>query len=344
MPKITKYPRLRTLVRKGANGQRWVYFYYDMRHEGKPDIPLGKDYDAALVKWDEIHNQKPRVKGTVEEAFAEWEAKVLPTYTNPDTRRMYAKGLRKLRPPFGESAWSSVKLPHLIGYLEKRKGKTQANREMSAFQVVWNYARKRGFTELPWPAAGMERSGWKNKEQARKVKVTDAMFSAVHAQGDQLLRDAMDLASATSMRITDVRTVPLPHSDIVHLEASKTGKEADFDVNLSMVLPDLLRRRRANKKAQHLMLLAGPFRRPVSYRQLYDRFVAARAAAVARARGAGEEALAEALSKMILRDCRKYAADQAETLEEAQALLQHSDAGTTRRHYRTRVDLIKPVR
>lgn len=331
-------------MRKGASGQRWVYFYYDMRPEGKPDIPLGKDHAVALAKWDELHNKKPRIKGTIEEAFAEWEEKVLPTYTNADTRRMYAKGLRLLRPPFGKATWAAVKLPHLIGYLEKRKGKTQANREMSAFQVVWNYARKRGFTELPWPAAGMERSGWKNKEQARKVKVSDAMFAAVHAQGDQLLRDAMDLASATSMRITDVRTVPLPHGDVVHLEASKTGKEADFDVNLSAVLPDLLRRRRANKKAEHLMLLAGPFRRPVSYRQLYDRFVAARAAAVTRARGEGDEALAVALGKMILRDCRKYAADQAASLEEAQALLQHSDAGTTRRHYRSRVDVLKPVR
>lgn len=344
MPKKTNYPRLRTLVRKGANGQRWVYFYYDMRPEGKPDIPLGKDHAVALAKWDELHNKKPRIKGTIEEAFAEWEEKVLPAYTNADTRRMYAKGLRFLRPVFARSTWAAVKLPHLIRYLEARKGKTQANREMSTFQVVWNYARKRGFTELPWPAAGMERSGWKNKEQARKVKVSDAMFDAVHAQGDQLLRDAMDLASATSMRITDVRTVPLPHGDVLHLEASKTGKEADFDVSLSAVLPDLIRRRRANKKAEHLMLLAGPFRRPVSYRQLYDRFVAARGAAVATARGEGDEALAAALSRMVLRDCRKYAADQAASLEEAQALLQHSDAGTTRRHYRSRVDVLKPVR
>ncbi|MBT9467118.1 MAG: integrase [Hydrogenophaga sp.] len=257
---------------------------------------------------------------------------------------MYAKGLRWLRPVFGRSTWAAVKLPHLIRYLEARQGKTQANRDMSTFQVIWNYARKRGMTELPWPAAGMEKSGWKNKEFARKAAVSDTMFAMIYAEGDQLLRDAMDLASATSMRITDVRTVPLPHGDILHLEASKTGKEADFDVSLSAVLPDLLARRRANKKAEHLMLLAAPKKRPVSYRQLHDRYTVARAAAVSKARAAGDEALADALAKMILRDCRKYAADQATSLEEAQQLLQHNDAGTTRRHYRSEVAKLKPVR
>lgn len=344
MPKITKHPRLRALKRRNKAGKVTVYYAYDMRPEGKPDIQLGKDWPAALAKWDELHNKKPRIKGTIEEAFALWEEKVLPTYENADTRRMYAKALRKLRPVFGRATWAAVKLPHLKGYLEKRKGKTQANREMSGFQVIWNYARVHGLTEVPWPAAGMERSGWKNKEQAREVEVTDAMFEAIYAQADQLLRDAMDLASATGMRITDVRTVPLPHGDVLRLKASKTGKKADFDLALSAVLPDLIARRRTNKQAEHLMLLAGPTRRPVSYRQLHNRYVAARAAAAAKAREEGDGALAAAIEGMILRDCRKYAADQVATLEEAQRLLQHSDSGTTRRHYRSRVDVIKPGR
>lgn len=344
MPKVTKHPRLRTLVRKGANGQRWVYYYYDMRPDGLPDVALGKDHAVALVKWDELHNKKPRVKGTLEEAFALWEEKVLPDYENADTRRGYAKALRWLRPVFGRSTWLAVKLPHLIAYLEKRKGKTQANREIAVLSVVWNFARKKGLTELPFPAAGMERSGWKNKERAREVEVTDAMFEAIYAQGDQVLRDAMDLASATGMRITDVRTVPLPHGDILKLKASKTTKKADFDLSLSAVLPDLIARRRANKHAEHLMLLAGERKRPISYRQLHDRYVAARAAAAALAKKQGDHALAAAVEGMILRDCRKYAADLAEDAEAASKLLQHSSVALTKRHYRTKSDTLKPVR
>ena len=48
MPKITKYPRLRTKVYKGKSGQAYVYYLYDMRPEGKPDIRLGTDHAVAL--------------------------------------------------------------------------------------------------------------------------------------------------------------------------------------------------------------------------------------------------------------------------------------------------------
>jgi hypothetical protein len=199
-------------------------------------------------------------------------------------------------------------------------------------------------TELPWPAAGMERSKWKNTEQAREIEVTDEMFAAVHAQADQVLRDAMDLASATGMRITDVRTIVLPKGDTLRLKASKTGKKADFDLNLSAVLPDVIRRRRENRAAEHLMLLAGPFKRPISERMLTDRFAASRIAAAIYAYEDGDKELGAAIEGMILRDCRKYAADLAASAQDAQQLLQHGSLVTTMKHYRTRPDKSRPVR
>lgn len=344
VPKLTRYPRLRTLVRKGASGQRWVYYYYDMRPDGGKDVPLGKDHAAALQKWDELHNRKPRVKGTLEEAFAEWEAGVLPKYESRETRRGYEKALRQLRPAFGKAGWAGVKMRHLVGYLEKRKGKTQANREMSLFQIVWNFARIRGMTELPWPAAGMERSKWKNEEKPREAPVTPAMFDAVYECGDPLLRDAMDLHSATGMRITDGRTVPLPNDTMLRYKANKTGKRMELDVSGSPLILALIERRRRNTKAEHTMLLAGPFKKPVSERMLTDRFAAARTAAAERARAFEDGELADAIAGMMLRDCRKYAADLAGSTEDAQKLLQHGSAATTLRHYRSRPDRAKPVR
>lgn len=344
MPKVTKHPRLRTLVRKGANGQRWVYYYYDMRTEGKPDVPLGKDHGVALRRWEELHHKQPARAGRLAEAMVAWREHVLPNYTNAQTRRDYGRQLATMEAWCGQMAWKDVTLPLLREYLKKRTAKTQANREMAVLSIVWNYARMEGMTALPFPAAGMQRSGWRNKEQARDAPVSDAMFDAVYAHGDQLLRDAMDIASATGMRITDVRTVPLPHGDVLAVKASKTGKKIDFDVALSQVLPELLRRRRANKKAEHLMLLAADRKRPVSYRQLADRFDDARAKAAAQAREDEDPVLAAAIENMILRDCRKYAADLAPDLETASRLLQHSSTATTRRHYRSVGETLKTVR
>jgi hypothetical protein len=342
MPKITKHPKLRTAVRRNKAGKATPYYYFDMRSEGKKDIPLGSDWDMALLKWDELYNKKPRVRGTIEEAFLLFEEERLPEYAG-ETKQQHIKGLRKLRPAFKDATWDMVKLPDLIEFLRRRKGKVQGNRNITTFRIVWNFARMHGLTELPWPAEGMKGAGWMNKESKRKVRVSDAMFDAIYAEADQLLRDAMDLASATSMRITDVRTVPMPHGDVLHLEANKTGKEASFDMSLSAVLPDLIARRRANKKAEHLMLLAGPFKRPVTYWMLSERFTNARAAAAKKARDAGDEDLAKAVETMILRDCRRIAANLATSMEAARQLLQH-DKATTTRIYRSEVEKIKPVR
>lgn len=338
-----KHPRLRSHARKRKSGKIIVYYFYDMRPEGKADIPLGTDFEAALSKWQELREGGPKTAGTLEEAFADWESTMLPAYANAETRRGYAKSLRFLRPVFGPATWDQVDLPTLKGYLRKRTAKTQGNREMALLSIIWNWARGEGLTNQPWPAAGMERSRWKNKEAAREFEVTQDLFAAVYAEADQVLRDCMDIASATAMRLTDVRTVLLPAGDILRLKASKTGKKADFDLSLSGVLPDLVERRRS-LKADHLMLLSTPNGRPVSARMLRERWDEAREAAAKRAEKAEEEDFAEKLRAMYLRDMRKMASDLAGSDKEAADLLQHGDVNLTRRHYRTAGAKLKPVR
>lgn len=343
MPKLTKYPRLRVHVRKGDNARVYTYFFYDMRPEGLPDIALGKDRDEAIAKWDELYNKKPRIKGTMEEAFSLWEEEKLPEYTNAETRRGYAKSLKWLRKVFAGATWDATKLVHLVDYLKARKGKTQANREMALLSVIWNQARIWGLTQLPWPAAGMERSKWKNKERAREFEVTDDLFEAVYAEAGQMLRDCMDLSTATGMRLTDCRTILLPADNILRLKAGKTGKKADFDLALSQVLPDLLARRRA-MDVSHLMLLSTEDGYPVFPKDLRREYDRARKKAAKKAKDAGQEAFALEIETMVLRDMRKRAADLAEDDAEASGLLQHSSVALTKRHYRTRATKLKPVR
>jgi hypothetical protein len=361
MPKATQYPRLRTHVRKGNAGRVYVYYFYDMRPEGKPDVPLGKDRELAIAQWEELHHGRPRIRGRIREAIQHWLRDVLPTYSNAGTRRNYAANLAHIDKVFGMATWEQVTLLVLKKYLTERRNKTDktkkagttANREIAAFQIVWNWARQTApegrdtaYTTLPWPAAGMERSRWKNAEQAREFQVTDDLFAAVYAEACQFLKDTMDLSSATGMRLTDCIKVVLPKGDRLPLKASKTGKKADFDLSLSEVLPALVERRRSYD-ANHLMLISTPDGFPVFLKDLRREWDKARVKAAAKARAAGTpegEQFAQEIEAMWLRDMRKMAADQAEDAESASKLLQHSSVALTRRHYRTKGDTLKPVR
>lgn len=129
--------------------------------------------------------------------------------------------------------------------------------------------------------------------------------------------------------------------DILHLEASKTGKEAEWDLSLSATLLELLRRRRA-MDADHLMLLSTPKGRPVELRKLGYQWNKARARAVVKAGLADDDELVRQIKALYLRDARKRAAQKSASLEAASELLQHSDKRLTERHYGG-VRKLKPV-
>lgn len=336
-----QYPGLRSHSRKRKSGKVVTYYFFDRRGFGEADIPLGTDFDQAVAKWRDIKDNRPSIVGTLEEAFAAWEEQQLPAYANKETRKGYAKSLRQIRPVFGPATWDQVDLPTLKGYLRARTAKTQGNREMSLLSLIWNWSRTEGFTTLPWPAAGMERSRWKNAETPRRMKVADEVWDAIRAEGDQVLKDCMDLGATTAMRLTDCTTVLLPRGDVLHLEASKTGKEAEWDLNLSATLPELIARRRA-LQADHLMLLSTPAGEPVNLRMLRYRWDTAREHAAVKAGLANDEEMVAAIRAMWLRDARKRAAQKSGSLEEAADLLQHSDKRLTERHYGA-VRKLKPV-
>lgn len=332
--KKSKYPRLRTKIHRGQNGQVWTYYRYDMRGTGKPDVQLGTDYAAALAQWHKLHHDTPLTLGRIQQAIDRWRDEVLPKYTSAETRKSYAKQLRNIEQAMGHMAWHEVTLPVLRTYLDARSAKVQGNRELSVLSIVWGKARLWGMTELHWPAAGVK--DWKNAEQAREVEVTDAMFAALYAQADQVLRDCLDIATTTGMRLTDARTCRMPIDGKLRFRAGKTGKWAYFEVSESPVLTALIERR---GQADCVMLLTTPTGREVSYSMLRTRYDKAR-----RAAAAANPRLADDIKAMYLRDTRKRAADLAEDMAAASALLQHSSKKLTADHYRTKATKLKAVR
>lgn len=332
--KKSKHPRLRSHTRKGKGGQVWTSWWYDMRGTGKPDIPLGRDYAAAIQQWELLANNLPLTKGRVQEAIDLFVEKVLPTYTSAETVRGYKKSLKKLVPVFGRAGWHEITLPALRQYLDNRVAKTQGNRELALLSVIWGKAVLWGMTEKPWPATGIK--GWKNPESAREFEVTTELFNAVYEHADQVLRDCMDIATTTGMRLTDARTVRMPVDGRLRFRAGKTGKWGYFVVDKSPVLTALIERRGS---VDSVMLLTTKTGRAVSASMLRTRYDAARIKAAA-----AYPKLADDIKAMFLRDTRKRAADLAEDMDEASKLLQHSTKVLTAKHYRTKGTELKAVR
>lgn len=330
---MNKYPRLRTHTRKGKSGQVWTWWTYDQRPHG-PEISLGRDYVKALEQWDLLHNKKPLTIGRVQQAIDQWRAEVLPTYESAETRKGYTKQLARVEAWCGNKAWYEITLPAMRQYLHKRSAKTQGNREMAVLSILWSYARMEGMTELQWPANGVK--DWKNEEHEREFEVTDELFAAVYLHGDQILKDCMDIATTTGMRLTDARTVRMPVDGKLRFRSSKRGKLSYFEVSESPVLTALLARR---GQAECVTLLTTPTGRTVSASMLRARYDKARAAAAA-----AYPALADQIEAMYLRDTRKRAADLAEDMDAASALLQHSSKALTAKHYRTKATKLKAVR
>ena len=340
MPKASKYPKLRVSIKRGKAGQVWTSWWYDMRGTGKPDVPLGNDRDDALRRWAEIHLDAPRIAGTLEEAFRGWEERGLLVRPNgqarsPETVQGYLKCLRAIRGPFGAARWEDVTLPVLRRYIEARTAKTRAKQEMQLLSVIWAWARLEGMTALPWPAVDMQRSGWMGPTGTRQIDVADDAFAALYRHADQTLRDALDIATATGLRVGDVLGLRLSdvRGGMLVVQTNKTGKRAEFDLAASSVLQPIIDRRKAMKTPEHVFLLAAG-RRPVSYRALSARFDKARAAA---AKDCPE------VADLWLRDMRKRAGQLAGSLAGASELLQHSSLNVTRQHY-VQGEKLKPVR
>lgn len=337
--KKSKYPRLRSKVYKGSGGQLWTYYLYDMRGTGEKDVRLGTDYAHALEQWHKLHNHIPLTVGRIQQAIDKWRADVLPTYQVAGTRAQYKSYLANVETAFGQMAWHEVQLHTIMQYLDARSKKTSGNREMAVFALVWKKAKFWQMTDLLWPAAGLTGKDWKNKEFARTVEVTDEMFEAVYAHADRVLRDAMDIATATGMRITDVRTIRMPVNGVIRFKASKTAKLAEFEVAQSPVLSAMVERREA-MKAHCVMLLASDTGRAVSEWMLSEsRWNKAKKAAIK-----ANPHLKDELSGLYLRDLRKRAADLAEDMESASKLLQHSSLKLTADHYRTKPTKLRAVR
>lgn len=346
-------PHLR--VRK--KGQK-TFYYYD--HGGKPrrEEPLGSDYGLAITRWAEIRSAGAEKKAevvTFQYVATRYLAEVVPTKA-PRTRIDNAKELKWLLAYFNDPPCplDVIEPQHVKAYLKWRisprttvtstgktrqslgAGKTRANREKALLSHIWNWAREEGYTKLPNPCAGVK--GY--KETGRDIYVEDDMFQAVYAQGDQTLRDAMDLAYLTGQRVADTRAMDQRQVRDGYLHVTQGKTEAKRRIEIVGELKSLLERiasRKAGYKVHSTRLVVDDRGQPLTARMLLDRFSKAREAA-----GIDKEAFQ-------FRDLRAKAGtdktDRSGDIRQAQQQLGHSSVTMTEHYVRKRRgDKVTPTR
>lgn len=321
-------PHLRQRVRGKV-----TYYFYD--HGGKPrrEEPLGTDRGLALKRWAELERESKIPAAAVltfRHVAERYMAEVVPrkaARTQEDNRKEAAKLLAFFDdPPAPLDAIRPVNVRQYLTWRTKDgSGLTRANREKSLLSHIWNYARDKGYTDLPNPCAGIK--GF--KESGRDAYVEDDAYTAIWNAAEPCLQDAMDLAYFTGQRPADV--LRLSDADVrdgaIHVRQAKTGAKLRIQVEgeLATVI-ERIRARRDGYRVHCTRLVVNAQGRPIGVNALSRKWAIACAAA--------------GVVGLQFRDLRAKAAtdkaDDAGDIRQAQKQLGHSSVRTTEGYTRNR--------
>ncbi len=323
---------MRARVRPNA-----TYYFYDT---GDKEIPLGRDYVAAVRKWAELEGGNAPAVAVDQITFR----KVSELYLA--SPKYAGKAARTQKDNLGELKWlykffdappvplEAIEPHHIAKYRDWRES-THSTQEIALLSSIWSWAREQGYTKLPNPTTGVER----NRGAGRSVFVTDDMFTKVYRWADQPTRDAMDLAHLAGQRPGDC--LRMREQDIkdgaLWVTQGKTGTKLRVTISgkLKTVI-DRIMARKATMKVRSFALVVNERGQPLSASALDGRFGTARECA-----GFGTQ-------EFQFRDLRAKAATETEDargMDAAQGLLGHASAGMTSKYVRHRIGkLVNPTK
>ena len=146
------------------------------------------------------------------------------------TLRDYESYWKFLAPVFGKVDIDKMKPEYLMRYFHERSSKYRAKREVKFLSLIFNWARARGLMSVQNPATGIIRQ--MKATSRRTIYVTDSDFSLVYQHGNDLVKNAMDIAYLTGQRPADV--FKMKWSDIsdgvLYIEQNKTGEHVRIAV------------------------------------------------------------------------------------------------------------------
>lgn len=318
-----------------------TYYYYDTCAKPRKWLPLGAELIAALKKYTEYEQEynEEDIHTKIHTAItfgvvADRYVRTILPQRSPRTQQDYLAELNYLRQYFDDpnnpAPINSITSADIYEYLEWRiHAKIRANREISLFSVIFNWARKWGYTNNPNPCQGVE----KYPESGRKVYIADDIYWQLYQAAELHLQHIMLVAYLIGQRVADCLKIRLSdiREDQLWITQNKTQAKLRITITgeLQKALQNILQAR-GNPSHDYLFTHHGGKRhrnKPLTYAML---------------RGAMDRARQKAgihKNDFQFRDLRAKAAtdaDENQGLAAAQALLGHTTPNVTHHYIRHR--------
>lgn len=250
----------------------------------------------------------------------------------------YLASAKNLGSVFGHMDVSDLRAEDVYRYLVS-KGNVQANRDKALLSAAYTHGRRIGVFSGDDPAKGLR---FRNVEKPRDRYVTDDELQALIDASPAPLACMIRIAYLTGMRQGDLLALRLDSitSEGIVYRPEKNKKSARLTTiawtkDLRQAVDDALALWRhpgrqwlfeSRPRGRHADRGWGPY--TTSGLQSLWR--------VAREKAG--------LKDITLHDIRGKAGSDMESDDQAQALLTHADSGITRRHYRRKSVVVKPVK
>lgn len=341
------------MPRKDGLPKRWklhhgAYYYQvppglEPQWDGKKLFRLGKSLAEAYRVWAErlevAHDQRD-----VSQLIDRYLLEVVPT-KEPSTQRNNRYQAEYLRSVFGSMPINSIEPQHIYQYYEKRGRTVSANREVKLLSHVYTKAVEWGLLSRH-PFKGQVRL---EGEKPRERYVTDEELSACLSmkpkrKGDpiEVVQAYIVLKMAIGLRQTDMLLLKEASvtEDGLFVHMNKTGKERLFEwTPFLRQAVDALREARPVDISPYLICT----RRGKCYYNVEDGTASGWSSLWQRfmKRAIDEGVISERFQD---KDIRAKAGSDADNEERAREVLAHGNVSITRKHYRRKIEKIKPLK